>query len=343
MNDAAPPDTAPPDTVGTELPTVDDVRAAAERIRDRVHRTPVLRSRSVDEWVGAEVHLKCEHLQRVGAFKARGAANAVALLDDDEAAAGVSAHSSGNHAAALALAARERGVPCWIVMPSNAPATKIAATRAFGAEVVFCEPTLAARESTLADLRARTGAAEVHPYDDPRVIAGAGTAALELLEDVDGLEAVVVPVGGGGLMSGTAVVVDALSPGTEVWAAEPAGADDAARSLAEGRLVPQTAPRTIADGLLTSLAPRTFRALRDLTAGVVTVTEDEIVAAMRLLWERTKQVVEPSGTVALAALGGQRPQGNSFEGRRVGVVLTGGNVDLSTALTLLGGSGSGSR
>jgi threonine dehydratase len=313
-----------------ELPDLDDVRAAAARIRGRVHRTPVLRSRSVDAHAEAEVHLKAEHLQRIGAFKARGAANAVACLSEERVAAGVAAHSSGNHAAALALAARERGVPCWIVMPANAPRAKVAATRDLGAEVVVCEPTLEARERTLAEVVERTGATEVHPYDDPRVIAGAGTAALELLEDTPGLDAVVVPVGGGGLLSGTAVTVSSLAPGTEVWAAEPAGADDAARSVAEGRLVPQTAPDTIADGLLTSLAPRTFRALSELAAGVVTVSEDDIVDAMRLLWERTKQVVEPSGAVALAALGGGR-----FAGRRVGVVLTGGNVDLDRALRLL--------
>jgi threonine dehydratase len=295
----------------------------------------------VDAFAEAEVHLKAEHLQRVGAFKARGATNAVASLDPDAAAKGVAAHSSGNHAAALALAAREQGLPCWIVMPRNAPRSKVSATRDFGADVVFCEPTLVARETALAEVVARTGATEIHPYDDVRVIAGAGTAALELWEDVGAidaghldagsLDAVVVPVGGGGLLSGTAVTLAALAPGTEVWAAEPAGADDAARSLAEGRLVPQTAPDTSADGLLTSLAPRTFRALRELCAGVVTVSEDGIVDAMRLLWTRSKQVVEPSGAVAVAALADGR-----FAGRRVGVMVTGGNVDLERALRLLG-------
>ena len=319
-----------PDAPDTALPTVDDVRDAADRIRDLVHRTPVLRCATIDRWAGATVHLKAEHLQRAGAFKARGATNAVRSLPTAAAGHGVAAHSSGNHAAALALAARDRGIPCWIVMPEDAPRVKVAATRGYGAEVVFCHPTLADRESTLARLLEETGAVEVHPYDDLRVIAGAGTAALELLEQVDDLDAVVVPVGGGGLLSGTAVTVAALAPGVEVWAAEPAGADDAARSLEAGHLVPQTDPRTVADGLLTSLAPRTHRALSELTRGVVRVEEDAIVGSMAMLWERAKQVVEPSGAVALAALGDRR-----FAGRRVGVVLSGGNVDLGAALRLL--------
>lgn len=328
---------SPADVAGTSgagdelaLPSLDDVRAAARRIEGLVHRTPVLRSRSIDAVAGAEVHLKAEHLQRIGAFKARGAANAVACLDGDTARSGVAAHSSGNHAAALALAARGRGIPCWVVMPADAPRAKVAATRDLGAEIVFCEPTLAARESTLAEVLDRTGATEIHPYDDVRVVAGAGTAALELAADVSALDVVVVPVGGGGLMSGTAVTLAGLSPGTEVWVAEPAGADDAARSRAEGRLVPQTAPDTIADGLRTSLAPRTFRALTELVAGVVTVSEDAIVDAMALLWTRAKQVVEPSGAVGVAALADGR-----FAGRRVGVVITGGNVDLDAAAALL--------
>jgi threonine dehydratase len=328
VNAAAADDTRPPGG-DAALPSLHDVRAAARRIHGLVHRTPVLRSRSVDAFSEAEVHLKAEHLQRIGAFKARGAANAVACLDHAVAAAGVAAHSSGNHAAALALAARGRGIPCWVVMPADAPRTKVAATRDLGAEVVHCEPTLAAREATLAEVLDRTGATEVHPYDDVRVVAGAGTAALELWEDVPSLDAVVVPVGGGGLMSGTAVALAGLSPGTEVWVAEPAGADDAARSRAEGRLVPQTGPDTIADGLRTSLAPRTFRALTELVTGVVTVSEDGIVDAMELLWSRTKQVVEPSGAVGVAALADGR-----FAGRSVGVVLTGGNVDLDTAASL---------
>jgi len=314
----------------TALPSVADVRAAAGRIRGLVHRTPVLRCAAIDRFAGAEVHLKAEHLQRAGAFKARGAANAVQSLDAATAARGVAAHSSGNHAAALALAAAGRGIPCRIVMPADAPRVKVAATRGYGAEVVFCEPTLAARESTLADLLARTGAVEIHPYDDVRVIAGAGTAACELLDDVDGLDAIVVPVGGGGLLSGTAVAASAPGTAVAVWAAEPAGADDALRSYAAGHLIPQRDPRTIADGLLTSLAPRTFRALSELAAGVIPVAEDGIVGAMGLLWERAKQVVEPSGAVPDAALGDGR-----FAGQRVGVVLSGGNVDLAVALDLL--------
>jgi threonine dehydratase len=309
------------------LPTAADVEGAAARIAGLVHRTPVLTCQALDLWSGAQVFLKAEHLQKVGAFKARGATNAVWSLTDAEAGDGVAAHSSGNHAAALAWAAGTRGVPCRVVMPSDAPAVKLAAARDYGAEVVLCDPTVAARESTLTELRRRTGATEVHPYDDPRVIAGAGTAALELLEQVGDLDAVVVPIGGGGLFSGTAIWLRAVAPRVEVWAAEPSGADDAARSLEAGELVPQLQPDTMADGLRTSLSPRTFRALSELGDGVVTVDDALTLGAMELLWTRAKQVVEPSGAVALAAMANGR-----FAGRRVGVVLSGGNVEPERAL-----------
>lgn len=302
------------------LPAATDIEQAAIRVAPLVHRTPVLTCEALDRWSGAQVFLKCEHLQKTGAFKARGATNAVWSLTDTEAEAGVVAHSSGNHAGALAWAARTRGVSCTVVMPADAPAVKLTATRGYGAEVVLCEPTAAARERTLAEVRERSGATEVHPYDDPVVIAGAGTAARELLEQVPDLDAVVVPIGGGGLFSGSAVWLRSAAPRVEVWAAEPAGADDAARSLDAGALLPQEHPITVADGLRTSLSPRTFRALCELGDGVVRVADSVTLEAMELLWTRAKQVVEPSGAVALAALAGGR-----FAGRRVGVVLSGGN------------------
>lgn len=300
-------------------PTREDVLAAARRLEGLVHRTPVLRCRTLDERSGATVFLKSEHLQKVGAFKARGAMNAVAQLPPD--ADRVACHSSGNHAQALAWAAARRGLAATIVMPSTAPAVKRAAVEGYGAEIVTCDPTLEARETTLAQVLETTGAVEIHPYDHPHVIAGAGTAALELCQEVPDLDVVVAPVGGGGLLSGSSLAVT----GATVWGAEPAGADDAARSLAAGRLIPQTDPRTIADGLLTSLSDRTFGIISERVERIVTVTEEEITDAMRLLWERTKQVVEPSGAVAVAAI-----LRGELAGRRVGVILSGGNVDLDT-------------
>ncbi len=304
-------------------PVFDDVTHAAERIAPFVHRTPVLSSRSLDAFAGRSVVLKAEHLQRTGAFKYRGATNAVRALPDELAARGVAAHSSGNHAQALALAARVRGIPAYLVMPRGAPRCKREATVGYGATVVDCEPTLVDRETTLARVLADTGATEIHPYDDPDVIAGAGTAALELLTDVPDLDAVVAPVGGGGLLSGTGIAAHGLRPSLRVHGAEPAGADDAARSLAAGRLIASVAPTTIADGLLTSLSDRTFGLLRDHVESIVVVTDDEIVEAMGWLWTRLKQVVEPSGAVAVAAL-----RSGKIEGDRVGVIVSGGNVDL---------------
>jgi threonine dehydratase len=309
---AARPNGGQPDT-----PTRDDVVAADRRLGGLVHRTPVLRCTTLDERSGATVFLKSEHLQKVGAFKARGAMNAVAQLPTD--VHRVACHSSGNHAQALAWAAAQRGLAATIVMPSNAPSVKRAAVEGYGAEIVTCDPTLEARETTLSQVIESTGAVEIHPYDHPHVIAGAGTAALELLEDVPDLDVIIAPVGGGGLLSGTALA----AAGATVWGAEPLGADDAARSLAAGRLIPQTDPQTIADGLLTSLSDRTFGIISERVERIVTVTEAEIISAMRLLWERAKQVVEPSGAVAVAAV----LQGE-LRGRRVGVILSGGNVDL---------------
>lgn len=305
--------------------TIDDVRAAAERIAGHVNRTPVLTSHILDERVSARLFFKCENFQSAGAFKARGATNAVLQLSEEDAASGVVTHSSGNHAAALARAARIRGVPAHIVMPSNSAAAKIAATQRYGAEVILCEPTLEARESVAADVRADTGATLIHPFDDPRVMAGQGTVALELLSDVPDLDAVICPVGGGGLLSGTAVTVRALAPAALVMAAEPAEADDAARSLAAGRLIPVGSTTTIADGLRTSLSQRTFAHLVGDVDEVVTVTEDEIIGSMRLLWEVLKVVIEPSAAVSYAALEKEQER---LAGLRIGVILTGGNLDL---------------
>jgi threonine dehydratase len=306
-------------------PTFEDVLAAAERIRPHVHRTPVMSSSAVDGIAGSHIFFKCENLQKVGAFKARGATNAVLSLDDEDAARGVATHSSGNHAAALAYAAQIRGVPAYVVMPRTAPPVKKAAVAGYGAEITECEPTLEARETTLEAVVARTGATFVHAYDNPMVIAGQGTASLELIADAPELEVVVAPVGGGGLMSGTAVAVSASRPDIELWGAEPAGADDAFRSLRDGRRYPSVEPATIADGLLTSLSERTFRILSERLRGILTVSEDDIARAMRLMWERMKIVVEPSGAVSLAAV---LEHPDHFAGRRVGLIISGGNVDL---------------
>ncbi len=308
------------------LPDLTDLRAAAGRIADAAHRTPVLTSRALDERVDARVHLKCECFQRAGAFKLRGALNAVRSLPAAEAARGVVTHSSGNHAGALALAARLQGVPAHIVMPSSSSPVKLAAVREYGARVLLCEPTLAAREETAARVLAETGGVLIHPYDDPRVIAGAGTAALELLEQAGELDLVLAPVGGGGLMSGTCIAVASVSPRTRLVGVEPTGADDARRSLEAGRVIPSVSPRTIADGLLTSLSERTFTALQRHLERIVTVDDDAIVRAMRFVWERMKIVIEPSSAVPVAAL---LERAVEARGLRVGVILSGGNVAFS--------------
>jgi threonine dehydratase len=307
--------------------TLDAVRDAARRISGLAHRTPVVRCAALDRRAGRSVFLKCENLQKVGAFKFRGACNAVMKLSPDQAARGVATHSSGNHAQALALAARMRGIPAHIVMPRDAPAVKRRAVEEYGAAVIECEPDTASRESTAARVVEETGATLIHPYDHPDIIAGQGTAALELLEEIPELDAVVAPVGGGGLLSGVCVAAAGLRPGIRVLAAEPAGADDAARSLQAGRLIPQTGPDTIADGLLTSLGELTWPIIRDHVESVVTVGDPEIASAMRFVWERTKLLIEPSAAVAVAAL--LCPAFQEREGfARVGVILSGGNVDL---------------
>jgi threonine dehydratase len=315
------PELATP-TIEVDLATI---RAAQARIAAHVRRTPVLSSRSLDQAAAATLYFKCENLQRVAAFKARGACNAVLSLSDDDALRGVVTHSSGNHGAALAWAATRRGIPSWIVMPSNSAKVKQEAVSGFGGTVRLCAPTLPAREDTCARVLAETGGTLVHPYDNWQVIAGQGTAALELLGEVPELDAVIAPLGGGGLLSGTTIAAKGLKPGIKVYGAEPAGADDGARSLAAGRIIPQTDPHTIADGLRSSLGDRTFAVLSTLTDGVGTVSEEAIVAAMRLTWEKLKVLIEPSAAVPLGALLERRLP---VAGMRVGIILSGGNVDL---------------
>ena len=304
---------------------IEDVRAAAARIAGRAHRTPVLTCRGIDALVGARVHFKCENLQRGGAFKFRGALNAVRSLDRLRLERGVVTHSSGNHGAALALAARIAGTDAVVVMPENARRIKRVAVEGYGARVILCPPTEAEREHFAAQVVEREGRTLVHPYEDPRVIAGQGSAALELIEQVPDADLFVAPVGGGGLLSGTAITVSALRPGAAVIGAEPREADDTARSFAAGRRIPEPSDRTIADGLRTSVGAIAFRIIRQRVREIVTVPEEAIAAAMRLVWERMKIVVEPSSAVAVAALLA-RP--DALRGRRVGVILSGGNVDL---------------
>lgn len=307
------------------LPTFDAIVAARSRIAEHVHRTPVMSSRSLDAAAGARLFCKCENFQKVGAFKARGATNAVFSLTDDEAKRGVVTHSSGNHGAALAYAAARRGILAHVVMPENAPKIKVANVRGFGATIHFCAPTAQARAEACAEVQRETGATLVHPYDDARVIAGQGTAVLELVDDVPDLDIVIAPVGGGGLLSGTAIAARGVRPDILVLGAEPANADDAKRSFASGQVEPVSATTTIADGLRTPLCPRTLAAIRAHVADIGLASEAGIVAAMRLVWEKMKIVVEPSAVVPLAAV---LEKSLDVAGRRVGIVLSGGNVDL---------------
>lgn len=307
--------------------TLTDIRAAAERIVGWAHVTPVHTCQTLDRLAGRSLFFKCEQFQKVGAFKFRGAANAVRNLAAEQAAHGVVTHSSGNHAQALALAARMRGIPAHIVMPRNASPVKRRAVEDYGAEVILCEPNQLARESTAAEILKRTGGTLIPPYDHPDVIAGQGTVALEFLEQVPRLEVLVAPVGGGGLISGLALAAKALNPRLKIIAAEPLGADDAARSKAAGLLIPQTKPLTLADGLLTSLGEFTWPVVRDLVDQIITVNEEEMIRAMRLSWERAKLLIEPSSAVALAAV--LTPEfREAVAEHHIGVVLTGGNVNV---------------
>jgi len=306
-------------------PTLNDIRAAAQRIKPYAHRTPVLTNESLNQQVNAQVFLKCENLQKVGAFKFRGACNAVYSLSNEEAARGVCTHSSGNHAAALALAAKMRGIPAYIVMPSNAPAVKKAAVAGYGGIITFCEPTLEARESTLDRIRLDTGATVVHPYNDERVITGQGTAALELLEDYPDLDVIIAPVGGGGLLSGTSIAATEIKKGIRVIAGEPEMADDAFRSMKAGEIIPSQNPKTIADGLLTSLGALTFPIIQQRVEKIVTVSEASIIESMKFIWERAKIIIEPSSAVAIGVLWEKKID---LSGLKVGVIISGGNVDL---------------
>jgi threonine dehydratase len=305
--------------------TLHDIQQAARRIQPYIHRTPVLTNESLNAKVGAQVYLKCENMQKVGAFKFRGACNAVFSLRDEEAARGVCTHSSGNHAQALALAAKMRGVPAYIVMPNNAPEVKKNAVAGYGGKITFCAPTLEAREATLARIYESTGANVIHPYNDERVIAGQGTAALELLEDLPDPDVILTPVGGGGLLSGTSIAATEIKKGIHVIAGEPEMADDAYRSLQAGRIIPSVNPKTIADGLLTSLGTLTFPIIQQRVEQIVTVSEKGIIEAMRFIWERAKIIIEPSAAVAVGVLWERKI---NLTGLKVGVILSGGNVDL---------------
>lgn len=308
-------------------PSLADIRIAHARIAPHIHRTPILTSREVNDAAGARLFFKCENLQRTGAFKARGAYNAVLSLFDEVAARGVVTHSSGNHAAALAMAARTRGIAAHVVMPRNAPVVKKAAVAGYGGRIVECEPTLAAREAAAAQIVAETGATLIPPFDDAAVIAGQGTCLVELLEDVgEELDAVTCPVGGGGLLAGTALAANGLAPDLAVIAAEPAAADDAERGFASGLMQPQVLPvTTVADGLTTAMSPLTFAIMQQHVREVVTVPDTAIVEAMRLVWTRMKILIEPSSAVPLAAILEKRWD---VAGKRIGIILTGGNVDL---------------
>jgi threonine dehydratase len=308
-----------------KLPELQDILEAHQRIRGWVHRTPVLTCESINRISGCELYFKCENLQKVGAFKFRGASNAVLCLDTGQASRGVATHSSGNHAAALALAASRRNIPAYIVMPSTSPDIKKKAVAGYGAKITFCEPTLTARESTLDQVVKETGASFIHPYNNFQVVCGQGTASVELLEDQPDLDIIVTPVGGGGLLSGTATAVKGILPGIRVVAAEPLNANDAWQSFHSGKIVPSHNPKTIADGLLTSLGDLTFAIIRQKVDDILTVTEENIIIAMRTIWERMKIIVEPSAAVTLGIIL-EHPE--YFRGKKVGLILSGGNVDL---------------
>ena len=306
-------------------PKLADIRAAHARIKPYIHRTPVITCDFINREVGAEIFFKCENFQKVGAFKARGASNAVFLLDHATAKRGVVTHSSGNHGAALAWAAGLRGVKATVVVPENAPLPKKRAIQGYGAEIVYCAPNTAARQAAVDELIARHGFEMIHPFDNDAVIAGQGTAVIELLEDYPDLDAVVAPLGGGGLLSGTAIAAKAIKPGILVYGGEPRGADDGLRSFASGVRVTEQTPKSICDGLLTVLADRTFNIIRTNVDGIGVASEENVIRAMRLTWEYAKIICETSCCPPLAAI----LEGTlDVKGKKVGIILTGGNVDL---------------
>ena len=313
------------DFQGLMVPTYDDVIEAHARIAPHIHRTPVLTSSFLNDLTGAELFFKCENFQKAGAFKVRGASNAVFGLREDQLERGVATHSSGNHALSLSYAAGRRGIPCTVVMPRTAPQAKKDAVRGYGGVIMECEPSTSSREAVFAEVQARTGADFVHPYNDPRVIAGQGTCSRELMEQVEGLDAVVAPIGGGGMISGTCLTLSSIAPKVEIFAAEPVNADDAARSFRAGHIIADDAPDTVADGLKVPLKELTWHFVKSYATDVLTATEEEIVEAMKLHWKRMKIVIEASCSVPLAVI---LKNPDRFRGKRVGVILTGGNVDL---------------
>lgn len=310
---------------GTRIPTYDDVIAAHERVRPYIHRTPVLTSSFLDNLTGAKLFFKCENLQKAGAFKVRGACNAVFGLTEEQAARGVATHSSGNHALSLSYAAGRRGIPCNVVMPRTAPQAKKDAVIGYGGSITECEPSTSSREAVFAEVQARTGADFVHPYNDPRVIAGQGTCSRELMDQVEGLDAVVAPIGGGGMISGTCLTLSNIAPHVEIFAAEPERADDAYRSFKAGHIIADDAPDTVADGLKVPLKDLTWHFVQRHVTDILTASDPEIVDAMKLIWKRMKIVMEPSSAVPLATI---LKNPDRFRGKRVGVIVTGGNVDL---------------
>ncbi len=303
-----------------------EIILASERIEKHINHTPVLRSGSLNKLFSCDLYFKCENFQKVGAFKFRGATNAVLSLNEEDLVNGVATHSSGNHAAALALAASNKGIPSYIVMPENSPEIKKEAVRGYGAEITFCQPTLQAREDTLRKVIEEKGAMEIHPYNNFSVIAGQGTAAKEFIEECPDLDFILCPVGGGGLLSGTSISAKAMSPLIKVIACEPLGANDAYYSFYSDKIHPSESPKTIADGLLTSLGTLTYPIIKKNVDAVVTVSEENIINAMRLIWERMKIIIEPSSAVPLAAL--LENKISNVSGKKVGIIISGGNVDL---------------
>ncbi len=308
------------------IPNFNNIIEAHERIKSYIHRTPVLTSKFFNNKLDCNIYFKCENFQKVGAFKYRGATNAIILLSEEERLSGVATHSSGNHAQALALAAKVHNTNATIIMPNTSPDVKINAVKGYGANIIFCEPTLEARECTLNEFIAKSGATFIHPYNNPNIIAGQGTACKELIEDFGDFDIILAPVGGGGLLSGTSIAAKAMLENVQVFAAEPIGADDAWRSFRAGEIIPSIAPKTIADGLLTSLGTITFSIIKDKVDNILTVSEEAIIQAMKLVWERMKIIIEPSSAVALAAIFEHE---HLFKGKKVGIILSGGNVVLS--------------
>jgi len=309
----------------TQEPGREEILKAAERIRPYIHHTPVLTCGAIDDIVGANIFFKCENFQKAGAFKSRGAVNAIFSYDPYDIKQGVATHSSGNHAAALARAAQLKHIPAYIVMPENSSKVKIAAVKTYGGRITFCQSTLEAREEKLNEVLKETNAFEIHPYNNYSIIAGQATAALELIEDQPGLDTIIAPVGGGGLLSGTALSTYYFSPATKIIAAEPTNADDAYQSFYQKKFVPSVNPDTIADGLRTSLGSLTFPIIRRLVSDILTVNDQATIEAMKLIWERMKIIIEPSSAVALAIVIKHK---HRFEGQKIGIIISGGNVDL---------------